>query len=122
MALVAELSVLADLQAWEPVAKRVAAVQVAIGGGDGITRFEVMDLRLACARWKRMYPTLREFYAAHAHVDPTASILLWHLLFRPKSDAYTGVRVGHMRRLWEDHFGEPSAVDLYPRLNRTTTT
>lgn len=122
MALVAELSALADLRAWEHVAKRVDAVQAAIGGGDGITAFDVINLRLACARWKRMTPTLREFYAAHVCTDSTSSILLWHLLFRPEPGAYTGVRVGHMRRLWADHFGEPPAVDLYPRLTRTTTT
>ena len=118
VAMTAELAALAPLRNWPPVHERVQAVITAMSGHDGLSEAEVLDLRLACARWKRIAPNVREFYCAHAHVDETTSTVLWHLLFRPEPGFLHGFRLGHLRRLWLDYYGEPASAELYPRSMR----
>lgn len=119
VALAAELSALADLREWEPVQRHVQNVVAAMGGGEGLTERDVLDVRLACARWGRMNPRLREFYAAHVRTSKEASVVLWHLLFRPAPDVMTGPRIGRLHQLWLNYYGERCSIDFYPRSMRT---
>lgn len=118
IALAAEIQSLAPLREVEWIAKRIDAVLDALRGADGVSESAVAELREAAARWRRMAPALREFYADVAPDDATAATVLWLLLTQVDRDAFQGGRLGHIYRLWEDRHGVRPGINLYPDLRR----
>ncbi len=112
----AELAKLADLAEWEPVAKRALAIADALRGGEGVTSREVASVRNAARRWTSLNPRLRVFYAAAAPTNPDASFVLYQMIFlgARRSDLWRGPLVRRVNRIWEEMYGAPSPMTLYP--------
>ena len=79
LALVLELRVLQPLASWEAFGGRLLQLQDAARGQGGLSPGEVNRLRTWAARWPRLRPALREFYATH-HTDSAVSAALWLVL------------------------------------------
>lgn len=79
LALVLELRVLKPLASWEPFGGRLLLLQGAATGSEGLSPGEVTRLRSWAARWPRLRPSLRSFYATH-HDDGAVSAALWLVL------------------------------------------
>jgi hypothetical protein len=106
-----ELAPLATLSAWPTVAIELAALADALRGSDGATEAQIHRLRAWSRRWSTLHPSLRTWYATHAHTDSRVGAALYHLLDarRPR----IGVRYA-VTYAYRETTGRSPGLDLIP--------
>lgn len=113
MGLALEIRLLHDLAAWDTVGARLAQLVAALQGSDSISRAEVLRLRTWASRWGGLRKELRAFYAAAVVEDDAIAAILFRVL--DGGDPLVGPQIGHLRRAWREHTGEPGdGLDLAP--------
>ena len=106
-----ELQALAPLSAWPTVAIELSALTDALRGNEGISPEQVVRLRLWSARWQRLHPRLREWYASSAHVDERIGAALFRILSGRRARIGVVVAAKHAYR---ETTGRESHLDLVP--------
>ena len=103
----------AALGSWPPVGERLAGLQAAMRGDDGISRGEVERLR----RWSRIWATLPEhdFWIAGTRSDTLYSVAVKYGLHRVlDGERPEGALRGAIRSAYEHWAGEPPPCELFP--------
>ena len=108
-----ELQPLAALAQWPAVAIELSALADALRGNEGIDAAQVFRLRLWSARWQRLHPRLREWYASSAHTDERIGAALYHILSGRRSRIGVVVAAKHAYR---ETTGRESHLDLVPHI------
>jgi len=115
--LLLELQPLRSLSEWPTVGAHLEAILAATRGGEGFTDREILRLRSWSARWSTLHPTLRNFYASHAHTDERVGAALFHVLDarRPNIATRTAIIAA-----WREYTGSPLWLELLPDLSHVS--
>ena len=106
-----ELQPLAALAQWPSVAIELSALADALRGNEGISPEQVVRLRLWSARWQRLHPRLREWYASSAHTDERIGAAPYHILSGRRARIGVVVAAKHAYR---ETTGRSPGLDLIP--------
>ena len=106
-----ELAPLAALSAWPTLAVELAALTTALRGGEGTTEAQIQRLQAWSRRWSSLHPSLRAWYATHAHTDERIGAALYHVL--SAKIPRIGVRYA-ATYAYRDTTGHSPGLDLIP--------
>ena len=98
---------------WEPVMFRLADLETAMSGAEGVKPSRWKRPHAWAWRWSQVNVEVRAFLCEFVAEDPTVSKAVFNLIDDGPDEH--GATIGHLRRLWEDSRGRPPSRYLLPR-------